>query len=92
MKKLSPVPDDDPIYPPGWANVTIFRAFAHRVLGGAKSPRLRIIRIGNRNAVVLSHEDLTNGLGGAGVDGVVGYTPTAATTLVRNIVLTACAR
>jgi len=42
--------------------------------------------------VVLSHEDLTNGLGGAGVDGVVGYTPTAATTLVRNIVLTACAR
>lgn len=83
----SAVPDDDPIYPPGLRDRQIFRAFARGALGESRSPRLRVMKIGGRNAVIFSREDLTNGLVGADVDGVIGYTPEAATRIVGNIIL-----
>jgi hypothetical protein len=83
----NPVDSSDPIYPPGLLDRPIFRAYAARVLlGESRSPRLRVIKINNRNAVIFSREDLTNGLVGSDVDGIVGYTPEAATRIVSNIV------
>ena len=58
-----------------------------RTTGNLKEPRLRGIQVGNRAAVFYSREDLTAGLVGEPVDGIVGYSPETATAIMRNIIL-----
>ncbi len=43
-------------------------------------------------AAFFSREDLTVGLVGQDVDGIFGYTPESATSLMRNVVLYAAGR
>jgi hypothetical protein len=43
------------------------------------------------DAILYSPEDLSTGLVGQEIDGIVGYTPEAATALVRQILLRAAA-
>ncbi|MGA2499053.1 MAG: DUF4159 domain-containing protein [Tepidisphaeraceae bacterium] len=52
-----------------------YRAFARRTLGNLKQPRLRGMEIGGRLAVIFSAEDLSAGLVGNYVDGIIGYSP-----------------
>ena len=58
-----------------------------RTTGSLKEPRVRGIQIGNRTAVFYSREDLSAGLVGEPVDGIIGYAPETATEIMRNILL-----
>ena len=56
-------------------------------VGQLKEPRVRGIEIGNRTAVFFSREDLSAGLVGEPVDGIIGYTPETATQIMQGILL-----
>ncbi len=64
-----------------------YRAFATKVLGRQKSARLKRMTIAGRAAVYYSSDDLSTGLVGQPVDGIIGYTPESATALMRGILL-----
>jgi hypothetical protein len=65
-----------------------YRTFARRLLTGAPhDPRIRAITVNGRIGVFFSHEDLTAGLVGEPVDGIVGYSPENATQLMSNMVM-----
>lgn len=67
-----------------------YRMFARRQLvGDMKGGRLRLIELEGRPAIVYSREDLSAGLVGQPVDGVLGYDPASATAIMRSIVLSA---
>ena len=59
--------------------------------GKLNEPRLRGITQNGRVAVFYSREDLSAGLVGEPVDGIIGYTPATATAIMRNILLYAAA-
>lgn len=63
-----------------------YRLDAETRLGAPKGPRLRGIERGGRLAVVWSPEDLSVGLVGMPVAGVIGYAPDTATALVARVV------
>jgi hypothetical protein len=63
-----------------------YRSFTRKVLGSMpKGSRLKGIKVGERYGVIYSREDLSAGLVGQEVDGVAGYTPSAATRLMTQI-------
>jgi len=79
-----PFPKSDPLY----EGLTVeYRHFAKKALGLLDEPQLRAIRINNRRAVVFSRVDLSGGLVGQAVDGIVGYTPQSATELMVKLLL-----
>ena len=85
-----PLPRDHAIYfMPGHPISTfLYRAWARQNrVGNLKDPRIRGIEIGERVAVFFSREDLSAGLVGEPIDGVIGYTPDVATQIMRNILL-----
>ena len=57
------------------------------MLGTLRGPQLRGIEQGGRLVCIYSREDLSTGLVGEAVDGIIGYSPTTATNLMRKIVL-----
>ncbi|HZL34855.1 MAG TPA: DUF4159 domain-containing protein [Tepidisphaeraceae bacterium] len=90
----TPLALDDMVYsqPKITSKDIVFRNFARRAFtGAAHDPRIRGIRIGDRIGVFYSREDLTAGLVGEPVDGIVGYTPASAVKLMTNMVLYASA-
>jgi hypothetical protein len=65
-----------------------FRSWAREnSVGALNQARIRGISIGNRVAVFFSRDDLSAGIVGEPVDGVVGYSPETATAIMRNILL-----
>jgi len=65
-----------------------YRLFARKVLvGDLKVPRVKAISIKGRLAVFYSREDLSAGLVGEPVNGILGYEPQSATEIMRNLVL-----
>ena len=65
-----------------------YRLAAIAVVGSERNPRLRGIAVdGGRLGVIVSNEDLSNGLVGAPVGGVIGYVPDDATRLMQSAVL-----
>ena len=64
-----------------------YRSFARKsMIGNARDPRLHAIATGDgRLGVFYSREDLTAGLVGQQVDGIVGYDPQTATQMMANI-------
>ncbi len=65
-----------------------YRQFARtRLTGRLNASRLRAIEEGDRAIVIFSREDLSTGLVGEPVDGILGYDPDSATALLRNILL-----
>lgn len=65
-----------------------YRLFARKVLvGDLKVPRVKAISIKGRLAVFYSREDLSAGLVGEPVNGILGYEPESATNIMRNLVL-----
>ncbi|CAN5420120.1 DUF4159 domain-containing protein [soil metagenome] len=85
-----PLPTDHPLlaqfeYP---QNRRLFRRFAlKRLPSNLRSPQLRGITIDGRLAVIFSREDISGGLVGESVDGVIGYLPEASTALMRDVLL-----
>ena len=68
-----------------------YRRFARKIVGETRAPRVKGIKVGDRVAVFYTREDLSGGLVGEPVDGIVGYEPATATAIMRNIVLYATA-
>ena len=62
-----------------------YRAFARRNVGRLRDPRIKAIEVKGRPAVFFSREDLSGGLVGQAVDGIIGYDPDTATEIMRNI-------
>ena len=86
----APLPTSHAIYHmPGHAITTFsYRSWAHKILPGAlKDPHVRGVDIGGRTSVFYSAEDLSAGMVGEPVDGILGYTPETATDIMRNILL-----
>jgi len=84
--KSSVLAIDSAVYASGktpLAGVT-YRPFARRTIGAEKGPRVEAIEIKGRPAVFISREDLSVGLVGQTVDGIVGYSPATATDLMSR--------
>jgi hypothetical protein len=88
--KLETLPPDHSLFG-GKDGVKIaYRAFAQKhLVGKANVPHLKAVRVGDRPAILFSREDLSAGLVGHSVGGIVGYQPTTATQLMRRILLRA---
>jgi hypothetical protein len=85
-----PLPPDHPLYtlPENKIEEFGYRSWARaNSVGALKEPRVRGITVGNRVAVFFSREDISAGLVGEPVDGILGYSPQTATDLMRNIIL-----
>lgn len=79
-----PMPASDPLF----ARLDIrYRAFAKQRLGAASAPQLRAIVRDGKALVYFSREDLSAGLVGQPVDGIVGLEPGTATELMRRIIM-----
>ena len=64
-----------------------YRAFARTALSGPNNvPRQRGIELNGRVAVIYSAEDLSVGLVGQSVDGIIGYDPATATELMARVI------
>lgn len=64
----------------------LYRKFAVARHGELNVPRLRGIEQGGKVKIFYSEEDLSAGLVGEPVDGILGYSPEAATDIMRGIV------
>jgi len=65
-----------------------YRNFARHVLTeNLKAPRIRGMKSGSRIGVFYSAEDISAGLVGEPVDGIVGYSPESATALMEHMIL-----
>ena len=70
-----------------------YRRYARKIVGDLKGPRLKGIKVGSgasagdRVGVFFSAEDISGGLVGQPVDGIVGYDVGTATAVMRNILL-----
>ena len=74
---LTLLPVAHPLYASGHRVTAVeYRTFARKTLGNIHTPRLRGADVGGRLGIVVSDEDLSAGLVGQPVDGVVGYVPT----------------
>lgn len=86
----TPLPIEHPFYSAGRDRIVgrdiAYRLFSRTALSDLRQPRLRAIEIGGRLAVYFSAEDLSVGLVGQEIDGVVGYTPSVATRLMEKII------
>jgi hypothetical protein len=89
--KLEPLQHDHSLFTEGKAPMKVgYRTYAMRVLTGKTNvPRIKAVRVGDRPAILFSREDLSAGLVGQSVGGVVGYNPATATELMRRFVLRA---
>ncbi len=79
--EINPLPADHAIYKAAWKIEQVaYRTAANKVLGGSiHTPRLRGLTVNGRTAIIYSEEDLSAGLVGNPVDGIIGYSPAAAT-------------
>ena len=85
----TPLPTNHPVYAAAGQPIETvdYRLAALEVLGAERKPRLRGIAFENRLGVILSTEDLSQGLVGTPVGGVVGPVPADATRLVEAALL-----
>jgi len=85
---LAVLPPDHKLYatipaPGGGRGISVrYRPHAQRSVSGlTRSPRLQAVALNGRPAVIYSREDLSVGLVGQSVDGIIGYDPEWATEL-----------
>jgi hypothetical protein len=64
-----------------------FRAYAADKVVDRRRAKLRGINVGRRTAVFFSREDLSAGIVGEPVDGILGYDPATATALIEGMLL-----
>ena len=68
-----------------------FREYAQRAVGSAKDPKLQAIERDGRYVIIYSREDLSAGLVGQAVDGIIGYDPATATAIMTRLLYYASA-
>jgi hypothetical protein len=87
--KLMSLPPTSPVYDRAENKITSvgWRSYATGHVADPKHPNLRGIMSGNRVGVYFSREDLTEGLVGQPVDGIVGYDPDTATNLMAAMLM-----
>jgi hypothetical protein len=85
----SPLPSDSPVFKGLEGKEQLYRAYARSRLGSTKFPRLRGAKVGDKVALFYSPDDLSTGLVGQEVDGVVGYTPEVATEMMEKVIRSA---
>jgi hypothetical protein len=85
-----PMPPDADVYKL-WRNpiaqFTYRRYAREHGVGRSTSPRVRGVKVGGRTAIFFSREDLSAGILGQPVDGVIGYAPDTATAVMTNLIL-----
>jgi hypothetical protein len=90
-KALAVLPPDHKLYVtefPSEVKITDveYRPFARKMLGlGLKTPQLRGIDVKGRTAVLFSREDLSTGMVGEPIGGVLGYSPGSTKAIVQHI-------
>jgi hypothetical protein len=85
---LHRLPMSDPAFTSVFPITTVaYRHFARRRIPDLDEVLLEGIRLNDRTAVYFSGEDLSGGLVGQQVDGIIGYTPKTATDIMGNIVV-----
>ncbi len=62
-----------------------YRAFARRAIGNIRKPMLRGMKLKDQLAVLISREDLSGGLVGQPVDGILGYDPSSASQVMATL-------
>ncbi len=83
-----PLPTNASIYSTIKPEEIGYRAFAKRTLGSVRRPQIRGMKLNDRLAILYSREDISGGLVGQPVDGIVGYDPKSATSLMQSMLLT----
>ena len=91
-EKLKTLDINHPIYTgDGFSGAKItqatYRRYAMEHIAKTTLPRLRVLEVKGKIVAIDSPEDLSAGLVGYNIDGIVGYSPASATELMRNIVL-----
>lgn len=85
-----PLPPNSPVYTLAQHAINSFtyRSWTRaNSVGALKQPQVKGITVGNRIAIFFSRDDLSAGLVGEPVDGIIGYSPETATAIMRNIML-----
>jgi Domain of unknown function (DUF4159) len=84
-----PLPASDPLFNLAGLKITKFdyRPYARQMIGTVTGPRVKAIAVDHHLAVYYSREDLSAGLVGEPMDGIIGYDPATATAIVRNMVM-----
>ena len=88
--KPAVLPLAHPLYTAGKTKLlnVAYRAYAQKaVAGSTRVPRVLAVTVGDRAAVLVSREDLSTGMVGHPVDGVIGYDPRSATEIMTRLVL-----
>jgi hypothetical protein len=89
-QKPEPIPPEHAVFNTGATKLGEigYRTFARKTLAGAaKGPKLQGIEKDGRIVCFYSREDLSGGLVGQPVDGILGYDPRTATELMSKIIL-----
>ncbi|HEV2296429.1 MAG TPA: DUF4159 domain-containing protein [Tepidisphaeraceae bacterium] len=89
-QKLEPIPPEHPVFNVGTTKLgeVGYRTHARNSLAGsAKGPKLQGIEKDGRIVCFYSREDLSAGLVGQPVDGIIGYDPRTATEIMSKIIL-----
>ncbi len=88
------IPPGDAMYASGGVKLAPvkYRSFASDRLGNLNQPRVKGFKVGDRWGVVFSGEDLSAGLVGQPVDGVIGYEPDTATDIMQHVIEYATAK
>jgi hypothetical protein len=86
--ELKLIPADDSLFTGSPEKLTIvhYRSFGSEARGILDQPRLKGFKTGNRWAVLFSSDDLSAGLVGQQVDGILGYEPQSATDIMEHII------
>ncbi len=88
--KLEVLPMEHGVYAVGGKKLdqADYRMFARaNLVGGARIPRIQGIGKDGKTVIYYSREDLSMGIVGSSIDGVLGYTPQSATDLMSRLVL-----
>jgi hypothetical protein len=86
--KLAPLAPDAPVFKANGVTDFSYRAYARiNGVGTSNVPRLQAIDVKGRPAVIVSRDDLSAGLLGPEMDGVIGYEPDTAVNLMTAMVL-----
>jgi hypothetical protein len=84
----NPLPPADPLFKRFDPNLSVrYRPYARMVLGHLTAPELKAIKVRGRPGVYYSREDLSGGLVGEDIDGIIGYDPPTATAIMAGILL-----
>ncbi len=84
----NPLSPKDAIYTSGVPTTEIrYRRYAKTMLGSMRAPQVKAIQINGRSAVYYSRYDLSAGLVGEPVDGIIGYEPDSCSEIMSGIIL-----